>query len=139
MQLIDNAGAGVYADLHFYYRLDLVELIQKLHDGTMTPALILALIERLPQGSATQAMLATADSDVDWRDLLGWTTTDQVLSDVYNAVNTNANLTRFGGKPFKFEPYPTPAQALQKHKKKKDQTLDGLYALFGGMVVDEGS
>ena len=128
-EYLDEYGAGVYADFHFYYGLDLGEMLRS---GVPSPR-IRALIARLPTGSMTRAMEIDADH---WDAHFEAGHTYYQLAGIYDAVNTNTASTGFYKKRPKFEPWPIPSR-----KKEKRVTVAGLYKSLGGgsgAVTEDG-
>lgn len=69
---------------------------------------MLALIEGIPEDSA----FFTSVRGADWA---GWTRTESLLADIYDAVNVNTTATgRWKKRPPKIQPYPRPKSRRRK-------------------------
>lgn len=97
--MIDRAGAGVYADLLRYYKVDLVAAVES---GSPSPRLLLVLIHGLPDGSWTAALLNNNP------ELRGWTRETALLADIFDNISVNTVATGMGGGPRK--PYMWPGR-----------------------------
>lgn len=119
--MIDKYGEGLFPDLLSHYGVDLRDVVA----GEMAPAFVLSLIESLPEGSTTYAMMQGGEH---WRAYAGIEPSYYVLSGIYNAINANtAARGNFKKKP-KFEGWPTPAEIVRKlNKKAERKTVAGLY------------
>lgn len=99
--------------------------------GEIAPLFVLSLIESLPEGSTTYAMMQGGEN---WRAFAGIDSDYYVLAGIYNAVNANtAARGNFKKKP-KFEAWPTPSEVVRKlNKKAERKTVAGLYkSIMGG-------
>jgi len=108
----------MYADLLRYYQVDLTEVVA---GRGPRPALVLALVEALPDDSATMAAMRGGR---EWR---GWTKQTSVLSDVFDAINANTRATgRWKRRPPTIPPYPRPepsGKAAKKTGKRRGQSI----------------
>lgn len=111
----------MYADLLRYYRVDLAEVVA---GGGPSPALVLALVEGLPEDSATVAAMRGGR---DWR---GWTRTELLLADIYDAINANTRASgRWRRKPPTIPPYPRPK--LRRGQRRRGQTIADVRRILG--------
>jgi len=111
----------LYADLLRYYRVDLTEVVA---GGGPSPALVLALVEGLPEDSATVAAMRGGR---DWR---GWTRTALLLADIYDAINANTRASgRWRRKPPTIPPYPRPK--LRQGQRRRGQTIADVRRTLG--------
>ena len=96
-----------------------------LDEATIPPAHLLAMIDRLPEGSMTVAMRAGGD---DWRDYFEADLHYHVAAGIFDAINSNTLGTgnwKKGHEP-KFKPWPTPA-VLTKRRKSKPKSVRDLF------------
>lgn len=98
--------------------------------GDIAPLFVLALIERLPEGSKTYALMHDKEY---WRAYLDITPEYYGIAAIVNAVNCNTGARgNFKKKP-KFEPFPTPDTLVAKQRKRKSKNrLENLHRRFGG-------
>lgn len=99
--------------------------------GEIAPLFVLSLIESLPEGSTTHAMMQGGEH---WRAYAGIGQDYYVLAGIYNAINANtAARGNFKKRP-KFEGWPTPGEIVKKLSKKAERkTVAGLYkSIMGG-------
>ena len=89
----------------------------------MAPLLVLSLVDRLPEGSKTYAMV---QSKKHWRAFMDITREYYALAGIFNAVNTNTAATGNFKKRPKFDPWPTPHD-LVKRDKERPKTVADLY------------
>ena len=91
----------------------------------MPPAHMLALVERLPEGSMTVSM---RHDKKDWREYLGADMNYYVQAGIYNAVNDNTLATgNWGKKKPKIKPWPVP-QVAKKLRDSKPRSVKDLFA-----------
>lgn len=92
----------------------------------MPPAHMLALIERLPEGSMTVSM---RHDKKEWRDYLGADMNYYVSAGIFNAVNDNTVATGNWekGKAPKLKPWPVP-QIAKKLREKKPASVKDLFS-----------
>ena len=122
----------MFADFHFYYHVDVREMLR---DPYTPPRLILAMIDRLPQGSMTQSLLAGGEEG--WRYYLDFGREVAAIAGVYDAINENTASTGFFKKRPQFDPFPTPSELVKRDRKREvPKDLDGLHAMFSKMLVD---
>ncbi|ATI18801.1 tail assembly chaperone [Streptomyces phage Diane] len=109
-ELIDKYGEGIYPDLLFHYGVDLTEVIA---GRGPSPALVLSLIQRLPDTSLTMALASGG------REHFGWGIDRHMSADIFDAINQNTRATgQWGkGKAPKIPAWPRP-----KAKKKSEGT-----------------
>ena len=122
--MIDEYGEGLNPDLLYYYGVDLRDVV----NGDIAPLFVISLIERLPEGSKTQALMQ--DSKY-WRSFMDINPDYYVLAGIFNAVNDNTRARGNFKKPPKFEPWPVPQLIVDKAKKKESdrpKTVKDLYA-----------
>ena len=103
----------MYADLLREYGVDMRGLLED--DPTTTPALVLALIEGLPLGSKTSAILREAPESA------GWDTSDYLTAALIDSVRdgTFVNMqvrTKKKLQPFERVPVPGVEQKTQSKK-----------------------
>ncbi|MEU5433819.1 hypothetical protein AB0G73_10620 [Streptomyces sp. NPDC020719] len=114
----------MYADLRFYYGVNLGDVIA---GRGPSPALVLALVQRLPDTSLTVALAAGG------REFFGWGQDRHMQADVYDALNQNTRATgQWGkGKVPKIPAYPRPKPATSKEEAgKRPTTVAALYSHF---------
>lgn len=93
----------------------------------LPPSLVLALIERLPEGSLYVAEVRGG------RDHFGWTTDRYMLASLYDALNLNTAASgNWKKEPPDFKPWPRPGDEERAKKKKKKVSLESLFATLGG-------
>lgn len=120
--------AELYADLRRYYQHDLAETVA---GRGIRPALVLDLVEGLPEDSATVAAMR---GDRQWR---GWTQQTRVLADLYDAISTNTRATgRWRRRPPNIPPYPRPkpqgkAVAQQGQGQRRGQSIADVRRVLG--------
>lgn len=117
-ELVDKAGAAIYADLLEYYGVDLVEAIRS---ASPSPRRLLALLRWLPPGCRMRAQLE------DEPRLFGWTREAEVGADQWDAIMANMVGTAWG-KIKAPDPYPRPGV---KRSEKVPKTVRGLASMFG--------
>lgn len=96
--------------------------------GEVPPRHLLALVERLPEGSMFSASLRGGD---DWRLWLEYDGHQRALGDIYDAINNNTVYTGHWkkGKAPQFADYPTPESMAKKlAEKRKRRERGGLVA-----------
>ena len=82
--MIDEYGEGIYADLRFYYQIDLVDVIE---GRGPSPLLVISLLLRLPDTSMTSALA------MGGRRFFGWGMDRNLLAATYDAINANTRAT----------------------------------------------
>ena len=100
--------------------MDLVDVV----NGDVAPLFVLSLIEGLPEGSKTAALMQDKEH---WRTYLGITQDYYVLAGIFNAINGNTAATGNFKKRPKFDPWPTPGDIV---KKRKPRTLADIERAF---------
>lgn len=91
-----------------------------------SPALVLALVEGLPEDSATVAAMR---GGADWR---GWTQQARILADVYDAINLNTRASgRWKKRAPKIDPYPRPKRARSR---RRGQSISDIRRIVGAPV-----
>lgn len=119
-ELIDKHGEALYADLLFYYKTDLVEVVKGVGPA---PSLLLAQIRRLPDTSLTAAMIRGG------REHFGWGVDRHILADIYDSQNqTTRAAGNWAKKPPDIPPWPRPKP--DDETEKKPVTVKQLYARF---------
>ncbi|ATI18639.1 tail assembly chaperone [Streptomyces phage Amethyst] len=88
-ELIDKYGDGLYPDLLFHYGVDLTEVIA---GRGPSPALVLSLVQRLPDTSLTMALASGG------REHFGWGIDRHMSADIFDAINQNTRATGQWGK-----------------------------------------
>ncbi len=118
--MIDEYGEGVYADLRFYYQIDLIDVIE---GRGPSPALVIQLVQRLPDTSLTAAL------SMGGKQFFGWGMDRFMLAAVYDALNANTRATGnwAKGKAPKFPEWPRPKT---EKVEKKPVTVADLYQHF---------
>lgn len=99
-------------------------------NGDVAPLFVLSLIERLPEGSKTFALMQDKEY---WRAYQDITPDYYVLAAIVNAINTNTGARGNFKKPPKFDPFPLPeilARKARKKAKQKPRTLEDLHRMF---------
>lgn len=134
--MIDEHGAGLHSDLLFYFGFDLVDYVRKMitdnangESQGQDPALVLNLIERLPDDSMTYALAQGG------RKFLGWGTERRLQVMTYDALNVNTLISGNWkkGKEPDFEPFPTPYEsptAKGNNKSGKPSSVKELHATW---------
>lgn len=108
VRAIDKCGGSVYADLRREYGVNLVDAF--VDPPLISPAEVIALIENLPTGCQTNAILR------DEEDSYGWGTSEVLLAGVIDAVRegTHANMQVRTKKKLKPpEPIPVPGRKVK--------------------------
>lgn len=119
--MIGEYGAELYADLLRYYRVDLTEVVA---GRGPSPALVLALVEGLPEDSATVAAMRGGR---EWR---GWTQQTRVLADLYDAVSLNTRASgRWKRRAPRIPDYPRPKQ--RRGRGRRGQTVADVRRVLG--------
>ena len=107
------------ADFQFYYHLDIAAVLD---EATIPPAHLLAMVERLPEGSMTSAMRRGGES---WGEHFGLDKNYYLGAGIFDAIQANTIGTgqwRKGKAP-KFVPWPLP----KSEKKKTPTTVRSLF------------
>lgn len=100
-RLTEDHGAALLADLWRYYRVDLRDVFTE--SPAISPRLILALTEQLPEDSA---LVAAHNGGPQFR---GWTAGRYLLAGVFDALQA-ANWQRAGNRGTKPRPVSRPRQ-----------------------------
>lgn len=122
----------MYADFHFYYQLDLVEIVKAydLDDG-MDPDLFIVLVQRLPDTSAFAAIRMGGE---DWQAYLGWGEDRQLAAASYDMETVIARAAgNWAKKPPSIPTWDRPAERLKKieaEKNKKPVSVFDIAAAF---------
>lgn len=104
---MDDYGEGLYPDLLHYYGVNLVDVVE---GRGPSPALVMLLVQRLPDTSLTMALASGG------REQFGWGVDRHMTADIFDAINQNTRATgNWGKKAPKFPAWPRP-----KVKKKAD-------------------
>lgn len=82
--MIDDYGAGLYPDLLFHYGVNLVDVVQ---GNGPAPALVIALIQRLPDTSMTSALASGGKAH------FGWGIDRHMTADLFDALQANTAAT----------------------------------------------
>lgn len=127
-ELIDNYGAGLYADLLRYYDVDLTEVIR---GNGPAPLLVMALVRGLPDTSTTIGLVHGGYKHV------GWGQDRHMLADLIDAIQQNTRATGNFKSPPKIKPYPRPKGVPKPVNKpidpsKQKVSLAELHAKFTG-------
>lgn len=109
----------MYADLRFYYGIDLVDVIE---GRGPSPFFVLLLVQRLPDDSMTVALRQGG------RQYFGWGQERYILADLYDALNLNTRATGHWekNKVPKIAAYPRPSASGTSGKPKA--TVASIYA-----------
>lgn len=102
----------------------------------MDPALLLALLERLPDDSMTAALAAGG------KHLFGWGVDRYIAADTFDALNLNTVATgQWKKKPPEIKPYPRPKAHAQTPEVagKKRVSLRQLHAQMSLAAARQGS
>ena len=120
--MIDQYGDGLYPDLLFHYGLDLVDVIE---GRGPAPALVLALVQRLPDTSLTVALASGG------RPHFGWGVDRHLAADTYDAINQNTRATGnwAKGKVPTLPAWPRPAAPTRPERK---VSVADIYRRFAG-------
>lgn len=87
-----------------------------------SPALILALVQRLPEASLTKALVQGNEA------LSGWGVEEYALASIYNAINENTRATgNWKKKPPKIEAFPVPKPKKKKSIKRTAKEMMGAF------------
>ena len=120
----------MYADLLFYFQTNVLDVFEE--GSRLTPRLVLALIQRLPDSSMTYSLMHSRE---DYRSFMDRTPEWWVMADLFDATNQGTRATgqwRKGKAPT-FEPYPRPnAKQSKKAAKKAKKTHADVIKMFGG-------
>ena len=96
-------------------------------NGDIAPLFVLSLVERLPEGSKTLALM---EDKQYWRTYLDINPDYYVLAGIFNAVNDNTRARgNFKKKP-KFEPWPVPQLLIKKAKKREEDRPKSVKDLY---------
>jgi hypothetical protein len=110
----------VYADLRFYYGIDLVEVIE---GRGPSPFFVMLLVQRLPDDSMTAALRQGG------RQYFGWGQERHILADLYDALNLNTRATgNWTKKPPKIPEYPRPKRTDATPTGKPKVTVKDIFA-----------
>lgn len=131
-QLIDKYGSELYYDL-WCIGIDLYEFVHE--RSSLSPSRLLAIVENLPEDSAT---VAAASGGPEYR---SWTTTARILADVYDAMSTNTIVsgTWKKNKAPKIPQYPRPWVDRQREEDGgRPKTIQELHGFFSGFINGGG-
>jgi hypothetical protein len=111
--------------LRFYYGVDLADVIA---GRGPSPALVLLMVQRLPDTSLTFALASGG------REHFGWGVDRHMRADIFDALNQNTRATgNWGKKAPKFDPWPRPKvkkKAVPKGKSKRRISVADIYKQF---------
>lgn len=93
-----------------------------------SPALVLLLVQRLPDTSLTVALASGG------REFFGWGQDRHLAADLFDALNANTRATgQWGkGKAPKIAPYPRPKAKAKKAGKRRPTSVAEIYKRFTG-------
>lgn len=108
----------------FYYGVDLAKVV--LGEGP-APSLVLALVQRLPEGSLTAALAAGT------REAFGWDTSTRLLADIYDGIAMNTRATgNWAGKPPELPLQPRPQVSPPPGEEKPKVRVTDVFKRFSG-------
>lgn len=114
----------------FYYHLDLVEVVRRVLEYEVRASFVLALIQRLPEGSMFLARRRGGEER--WQEFFEWTRQQAILADLFDAMQIQTQVTGNWSKKAPDMPmYPRPKVV----EKKKPITVADLYAAWSGKVA----
>lgn len=104
-------------------------------NGDYAPALVLTLIERLPEGSKTSALMRDETYYRAYQDI---GPEYYVLAAIHDAINNNTLATGMFKKRPKIDPWPTPNVIAKKARKRKEDKPRSVEDLWHSIMGKKG-